>query len=276
MTDTITAEDAHLWLEEVDGADAMAWVRDRNAETVAELTGEARFAELRDEIRTVLDADDRIPMIAWRGNRVYNLWKDAAHPRGLWRRTTLEEYRAGDPDWETVLDLDALAAAEDENWVWQGATYLRRGPLAGDHRALLSLSRGGADAAVVREFDLDRKAFVDDGFTLPEAKSDVSWISIDEIYVGTDTGPGSMTSSGYPRQVRRWRRGTPLADAPLVFEGTADDVSVRASSDPSAPGERALIRRSLDFFHAERHLLADGTLTKLDVPDDAGVDVHRD
>jgi prolyl oligopeptidase len=276
MTETITAEDAHLWLEEVDGADAMAWVRDRNAETVAALTGEARFAELRDEIRTVLDADDRIPMIAWRGERMYNLWKDAAHPRGLWRRTTLEDYRTGDPAWETVLDLDALAAAEDENWVWQGAAYLRRGPLAGDHRALLSLSRGGADAAVVREFDLDRKAFVDDGFVLPEAKSDVSWISIDEIFVGTDTGPGSMTSSGYPRQVRRWRRGTPLADAPLVFEGTADDVAVRANTDPSSAGERAVIRRSLDFFHAERHLLAGGELTRLDVPDDAGIDVHRD
>ncbi|GAB3840101.1 hypothetical protein [Dactylosporangium cerinum] len=128
MTDTITAEDAHLWLEEVDGADAMAWVRDRNAETVAALTGEARFAELRDEIRIVLDADDRIPMIAWHGERVYNLWKDAAHPRGLWRRTTLADYRTGEPTWDTVLDLDALAATEDENWVWQGATYLRRGP----------------------------------------------------------------------------------------------------------------------------------------------------
>ncbi|MDG6106497.1 S9 family peptidase [Dactylosporangium aurantiacum] len=276
MTDTITAEDAHLWLEEVDGADAMAWVRDRNAETVAALTGDARFAELRDEIRTVLDADDRIPTIAWHGERVYNLWKDATHPRGLLRRTTLEDYRNAEPAWETVLDLDALAAAEDENWVWQGATYLRRGDLAGDHRALISLSRGGADAAVVREFDLDTGQFVADGFTLPEAKSDVSWITIDEIFVGTDTGPGSMTSSGYPRQVRRWRRGTPVHEAPVVFEGTADDVSVRASSDPSAAGERALIRRSLDFFHAERHLLADGTLTKLDVPDDAGVDVHRD
>ncbi|MEV4514478.1 prolyl oligopeptidase family serine peptidase [Dactylosporangium sp. NPDC049525] len=276
MTDTITAEDAHLWLEEVDGADAMAWVRDRNAETVATFAGEARFAELRDEIRAVLDADDRIPMIAWHGERVYNLWKDADHPRGLWRRTTLADYRADDPAWETVLDLDALAAAEDENWVWQGVTYLRRGPLAGDHRALLSLSRGGADAAVVREFDLDRKEFVDGGFTLPEAKSDVSWISIDEIFVGTDTGPDAMTSSGYPRQVRRWRRGTPVLEAPLVFEGTAEDVSVRASSDPSAEGERALIRRSLDFFHAERHLLVDGELTKLDVPDDAGVDLHRD
>ncbi|WP_238017802.1 prolyl oligopeptidase family serine peptidase [Dactylosporangium sp. AC04546] len=271
MTETITP-DEYLWLEDVAGDEALAWVRTRNAETTAALTGGDRFAELRDGIQTVLDADDRIPMIAWHGERVYNLWKDAEHPRGLWRRTTLEEYRGADPRWETVLDLDALAAEEGENWVWQGADYLR----PGERRCLVSLSRGGADAAVVREFDLVALAFVADGFTLPEAKSDVSWIDEDHIYVGTDTGPGSMTSSGYPRQVRRWKRGTPLTDAELVFEGEAGDVSVRASTDPSAPGHRAVIRRSTDFFHAKRHLLRDGDLTELAVPDDAGVDVHRE
>ncbi|MET7398121.1 prolyl oligopeptidase family serine peptidase [Dactylosporangium sp. NPDC005572] len=272
MTETITPDDEYLWLEDVAGDEALAWVRARNAETTAALTGGDRFTGLRDGIRTVLDADDRIPMIAWHGERVYNLWKDAEHPRGLWRRTTLEEYRSAEPRWETVLDLDALAAAEGENWVWQGADYLR----PGERRCLVSLSRGGADAAVVREFDLVALEFVTDGFTLPEAKSDVSWIDEDHIYVGTDTGAGSMTSSGYPRQVRRWKRGTPLTDAELIFEGEADDVSVRASTDPSAPGHRAVIRRSTDFFHARRHLLRDGDLTELDVPDDAGVDVHRE
>ncbi|GAA2608726.1 prolyl oligopeptidase family serine peptidase [Dactylosporangium fulvum] len=276
MTETITRDDAYLWLEAVEGTDALAWVRERNAETVEALTGNDRFAVLRDGIRAVLDADDRIPLVAWHGDRVYNLWKDAHHPRGLWRRTTLDDYRGDEPHWETVLDLDALAAAEGENWVWQGVDFLRTGPLAGEHRALIALSRGGADAAVVREFDLRQLRFVTDGFTLPEAKSDVSWIDEDHVFVGTDTGPGSMTSSGYPRQVRRWRRGTPVTDAELVFEGSADDVSVRATTDVSTGGRRAIVRQAVDFFHARRYLLVDGELTELDVPDDAGVDVHRE
>ncbi|WP_432825291.1 prolyl oligopeptidase family serine peptidase [Dactylosporangium sp. CA-092794] len=276
MTETITREDAYLWLEDVEGERALAWVRERNAETAAALTGNDRFTELCDGLRAVLDADDRIPMIAWHGERVYNLWKDAEHPRGLWRRTTLEDYRSPEPAWQTVLDLDALATAEGENWVWQGVTFLRTGPLAGERRCLIALSRGGADASVVREFDVDTRSFLADGFTLPEAKSDVSWIDEDRIFVGTDLGPGTMTSSGYPRQVRVWRRGTALADAPVIFTGTESDVSVRASTDPSAEGERAIVRRSLDFFHAERHVYAGGELTRIDVPDDAGVDVHRE
>jgi len=276
MTETITREDAFLWLEAVEGADALAWVRERNAATVETLTGDDRFAELRDGIRAVLDADDRIPLVSWHGARVYNLWKDGAHPRGLWRRTTLEDYRGAEPHWQTVLDLDALAATEDENWVWAGVDFLRTGPLAGEHRCLLALSRGGADAAVIREFDLDTLEFVAGGFALPEAKSDISWIDADRVFVGTDTGPGSMTSSGYPRQIRLWHRGTPVTDATLIYEGADGDVAVRASTDPSYAGERAMIRRSIDFFHAERHLLIDGTLHPLDVPDDAGVDVHHD
>ncbi|GAA2343819.1 prolyl oligopeptidase family serine peptidase [Dactylosporangium salmoneum] len=276
MTETITGDDAHLWLEDVAGERALTWVRERNAETSSALTGGDRFTDTFEGIRAVLDADDRIPMIAWHGERVYNLWKDGEHPRGLWRRTTLEDYRRDEPAWQTVLDLDALAAAEDENWVWQGVTFLRTGPLAGEHRALVSLSRGGADAAVVREFDLDALEFVKDGFTLPEAKSDVGWIDADRVFVGTDTGPGSMTSSGYPRQIRVWTRGQALADAPVIFEASPDDVAARAGIDPSADGLRAVIRRSVDFFHAERYLYDGTTLTKLDVPDDAGVDLHRE
>ncbi|WP_433045160.1 prolyl oligopeptidase family serine peptidase [Dactylosporangium sp. CS-033363] len=268
--------DDFLWLEDVLGDRALDWVRERNAATTAELTGGERFTELYDGIRAVLDADDRIPMIAWHGERVYNLWKDGTHKRGLWRRTTLESYRSETPDWETVLDLDTLADAEGENWVWQGATYLRSGPLAGEHRCLVALSRGGADASVVREFDLDTLEFVKDGFTLPEAKSSVSWIDADSVFVGTDTGPDSMTSSGYPRQVRAWRRGTPVADAPVVFAGSPDDVSVRATADPSVPFRRAIVRQATDFFNARRYLLIGDDLTELDVPEDAGVDVHRE
>ncbi|WP_433204677.1 prolyl oligopeptidase family serine peptidase [Dactylosporangium sp. CS-047395] len=268
--------DDFLWLEDVLGDRALDWVRERNAATTAELTGGERFTELYDGIRAVLDADDRIPMIAWHGERVYNLWKDGTHKRGLWRRTTLESYKRETPAWETVLDLDALAEAEGENWVWQGATYLRSGPLAGEHRCLVALSRGGADASVVREFDLDTLEFVKDGFTLPEAKSSVSWIDADSVFVGTDTGPDSMTSSGYPRQVRAWRRGTQVADAPVVFAGSPDDVSVRATADPSVPFRRAIVRQATDFFNARRYLLIGDDLTELDVPEDAGVDIHRE
>ncbi|MFD9891162.1 S9 family peptidase, partial [Amycolatopsis sp. NPDC059027] len=208
----MSVEDQYLWLEDVTSDEALDWVRARNAETLAELTSGTRFAEIRDGIREVLDADDRIPYIRRRGACFYNFWQDAAHPRGLWRRTTLAEYRQGEPDWEILLDVDALAEAEGENWVWQGAVVLRP-----DYRlGLVELSRGGADATVVREFDLDAHAFVENGFTVAEAKTRIGWIDADRVYIGTDFGPGSLTTSGYPRLAKEWRRGTPLEEAETV------------------------------------------------------------
>src|SRR5207248_502176 len=141
-----------------------------------------------------------------------------------------------------------------ENWVWQGATVLRPG---GYRLALVHLSRGGADASVVREFDLAGRRFVAGGFSLPEAKTDAGWIDAGTIYVGTDFGPGSLTSSGYPRVVKRWRRGTPLAEAAVVYEGKADDVSVHAFHDPTEGFERDFVVRSTDFFHSEWRLRTD-------------------
>jgi len=200
-----------------------------------------------------------------RGAWFYNLWQDAANPRGLWRRTTLAEYRKAQPAWETVLDVDALGAAEGENWVWGGAVCL--GP---DYRrCLLSLSRGGADAQVVREFDTVTRRFVADGFKLPEAKSDVAWLDIDTVFVGTDFGPGSLTDSGYPRIIKRWRRGQPLADAATVFEAQPGDVAASVHVDPTPGFERTLLQRSPDFFSSEEFLLADGQLRRLDKPADA-------
>jgi len=268
----MTVDDPNLWLEDVTGEDALDWVRAHNAETVAELTGEPRFAELRDEIREVLDADDRIPYPRTRGGHLYNFWQDAAHPRGLWRRTTLESYRGEHPDWEIVLDVDALGAAEGENWVWKGAAVLR----PGYRLALVQLSRGGADAAVVREFDLTTLSFVEDGFTLPEAKSQVGWIDEDHVYVGTDFGPGSLTSSGYPRIAKVWRRGTPLDDATTVFEGKPDDVSAGAYHDPTEGFERDFVYRNLDFYRTEKHLRTADTLVRVDVPEDAETSSHRE
>ncbi|MEU4640398.1 prolyl oligopeptidase family serine peptidase [Micromonospora sp. NPDC023814] len=271
---TLESDDPYLWLEDLGGADAARWVRDRNAETVAALTGGEAFAALRAELRQVLDAEDRIPYPGWRGDGYYyGFWTDAAHPRGMWRRTTLDEYRRPEPKWDVLLDVDALAAEEGENWVWSGATVLR----PGYRRGLVGLSRGGADAVVVREFDLARRAFVEDGFTLPEAKSDVCWIDTDHVYVGTDFGPGSLTASGHPRTVRRWRRGTPLSEADVVYEGSADDVAVYASHDPTPGFERDFVGRSLDFYRTENYLLtAAGERIRIPVPEDAQWDVRRE
>ncbi|CAM3044710.1 prolyl oligopeptidase family serine peptidase [Saccharomonospora xinjiangensis] len=263
--------DPHRWLEDVTGEDVLDWVRGHNAATVARYATGERFTCIRDELREVLDADTRIPYVRRRGAHLYNFWRDAGHPRGLWRRTTLDSYRTADPEWEILLDIDALAAEESENWVWQGATVLR----PGFHRCLVELSRGGADATVVREFDLERRVFVDDGFTLPEAKSSVCWIDEDRIYVGTDFGEGSLTTSGYPRLVKEWRRGTPLEEATLVFEGKPDDVSVRAVHDPTAGWERDLVSRAIDFYRSEVHLRTADGLVRIDVPDDASVSAHR-
>jgi prolyl oligopeptidase len=267
-------EDPYRWLEDVTGTEALDWVRDRNAAALAALSGGERFESLRAGAREVLDADDRIPFVRRRGAYLYNFWQDAAHPRGLWRRTTLAEYRNDRPEWEVLLDVDALAAEEDENWVWQGAAVLRPG---GYRLALVHLSRGGADASVVREFDVERRRFVADGFYVPEAKTDAGWIDADRIYVGTDFGPGSLTSSGYPRLVREWRRGTPLAEAALVYEGKPDDVGVSAFHDPTEGFERDFVVRNIEFYRTEWWLrTGGGDLVRVPVPEDAVVDVHRE
>jgi prolyl oligopeptidase len=266
-------DDPYRWLEDVDGRAALDWVGERNTETKADLTGSARFEQLRTEIREVLDSEDRIPFVFRRGDLFYNFWQDSTNPRGLWRRTTLAEYRKQQPTWEVLLDVDALAEQEGMNWVWEGAAVLRPDLRLG----LVELSVGGADAAVVREFDLTERRFVDDGFTLPEAKSRVAWIDSDRIYVGTDFGPGSLTSSGYPRVIREWRRGTPLADAPVVFEAKPDDVSTFAAHDHTEGYERDIVGRRIDFYRTETYLRRpDGELVRLDVPDDAMIDAHRE
>ncbi len=267
------ADDPYIWLEDLDLADAVRWVAERNAQTLTTLA-DAGFARTKGVVREVLDSKDRIPYPALCGDGFYyDFWQDADHPRGLWRRTTLDQYRRDEPEWDVLLDVDALNGAEGENWVWSGATMLR----PGYDRCLVRLSRGGADAVVVREFDLLGRVFVEDGFTLPEAKSDVDWIDADRIYVGTDFGPGSLTWSGYPRIVKLWRRGTPLAEAALVYEGQVEDVAVGADHDPTPGYERDFVSRQLDFYHSEKYLRTpSGDLIRIDVPDDADSDVHRE
>ncbi|MEU5985186.1 prolyl oligopeptidase family serine peptidase [Streptomyces sp. NPDC047434] len=269
----VSEDDPYLWLEDVEGAEALEWVAERNAETRAELAADAGFDVRKERLREVLDASDRIPYTTRRGAYLYNFWRDADHVRGVWRRTTLEQYRKDLPEWEVLLDVDALAAAEGEKWMWAGARVRR----PAYDRALVCLSRDGGDAVVVREFDLASRAFVEDGFRVAEGKTRIGWIDDDTVFVGAELGPDSVTDSGYPRTVRRWRRGTPLEDAALVFEAETADVSAWGTHDPTPGYERDFVGRSLDFFRSEQFLLAaDGTLVRIDVPEDAEAYAHRD
>ncbi|MEW6024907.1 MAG: prolyl oligopeptidase family serine peptidase [Pseudomonadota bacterium] len=265
------AADPRLWLEDVGGEKPLAWVREHNAVTERELGGAAQEA-LRARLQTILDAKERIPYANKHGDYLYNFWRDAQHVRGIWRRTTLAEYRKEAPNWETVIDLDALARSENENWVWAGATCLEP---RGD-RCLVSLSRGGGDAQVVREFDLKERAFVAKGFTLPEAKSNIAWIDQDTLFVGTDFGKDSMTTSGYPRIVKEWKRGEPLANARTVYEADATDLSASGSRDLTPGYERDFVSRQIDFYTSELFLREGGKLVKVDKPLDANAFAVRD
>ena len=239
------AEDPGLWLEEVTGKKALDWVALQNQESTRELAGSAEFKALDARFMDILNSDARIPDVRKIGDRYYNFWRDQRHERGIWRRTTLDEYRKAAPAWETVLDLDSLAKAEGQNWVWEGAA-----PLApGYRRCLVSLSRGGADATAVREFDLVTRSFVPDGFALPESKSGASWIDEDRLYVSFAFDSSTMTTSGYPRIVKEWRRGTPLSAATPVYEGQASDVGAGAWHDDTPGFERDFVSRGITIVH---------------------------
>lgn len=265
-------EDPYLWLEEVEGEAPLAWAVEQSRASAAELEAQPGFRSLEARLLSILDSPARIPAVVKRGPYLYNFWRDAAHPRGLWRRTTLEEYRKAEPSWDVLLDLDALARDEGENWVWGGVDCL----WPEHQRCLVSLSRGGGDAHVVRELDLATRAFVKDGFALPEAKHDVGWRSRDQIYVGTDFGSGSLTTSGYPRIVKEWKRGTPLAEAETVYEGQESDVSVSAGRDLTPGFERDFVYRSPTFFTNEVYLRRDGALLPIEKPADATLIAHRE
>jgi prolyl oligopeptidase len=264
-------DDPYLWLEDILGEQPLDWVRARNEPTVAEFSGE-EFERMRTQALEVLDTDARIPYVRRRGDYLYNFWRDAANPRGLWRRTTLDSYRSDSPDWDVLIDVDELARVDDEKWVWAGANVIYP-----EHtRALISLSRGGSDAAIVREFDMSTREFVDGGFVLAEAKSATSWADPDTLLIGTDFGAGSLTESGYPRIVKRWRRGQPVDDAQTVFEGSPSDVIATAGVDRTPGFERTMLRRAIDFFNDQVYELRGEELIRIDAPTDASLSVHRE
>jgi prolyl oligopeptidase len=265
-------DDPYLWLEEVTGDRALFWVRAQNAKSQGQLQAAPGFEAMRTRMLRILDSKDKLPFVHKQNDRFYNFWRDEAHPRGLWRRTTLAEYRKPSPAWETVLDLDALAKSEKESWVWHHANCL----YPRFERCLVRLSRGGADAAVLREFDTKKRAFVPGGFTLPEGKSLAAWRDLDTLYVAADFGPGSLTSSGYPRIVKEWKRGTPLSAAKTIFEGKATDVSVSAVRNFEKERSVDIISRGISAFEQESFIRDGGKLVRIDVPIDADISLWHD
>lgn len=269
--------DENLWLEDINGERALAWVAEQNQRTDSFLlTPEYQAVEAR--VLEVLDSKDRIPMVTKRGSWYYNFWRDAAHPKGLWRRSDWASYVAGAPKWEVMLDVDALAAAERTEWLWSGASLLR--PPAGEEyqRAMVALSPDGGDAVHYREFDLSTKAFMSGGFDLPVAKTRLSWVDQDTLYVGTDTGVGSMTDSSYPAAARLFKRGESLADlaakAPL-FDVPLDHLSAGVSHSSTPGYERDMAYDVIDFFTSRSYLRVDSEWVHLQVPDDASVSLHH-
>jgi prolyl oligopeptidase len=264
-------EDPNLWLEEVEGEKPLAWVNAQNAISTRVLrNGEQE--SLKKRLRSIYDSQENIPVSYKRGKYLYNFWQDAEHVRGLWRRTTLEQLRKKQPQWEAVLDVDELAKNEHENWVYKGVAWLQ----PSHTRALVSLSRGGGDAVVVRELDAIKKAFIPTGFTLPEAKSEVSWKDENTLFVGTDFGPDSLTSSGYPRFTKLWKRGTPLSEAKTIYEAPASDVAVSAERDWHQGRHIDVVQRAITFFTNELYFIDGDKVAKLDKPDDVDASFFGD
>lgn len=279
--------DEFLWLEEIEGADALTWVDEQNQATLAEFFDDDAKAT-SDAIRGALDSEDRIPGVSKLGGLYYNFWRDRDHPKGLWRRTTWESYVTDSPEWELLLDVDALAAADETEWVFHGARVRR----TDRRRALVSLSPDGGDAHMIREFDLETKEFVDpaDGFVLPTAKAQASWIDDDTLLIATDFGPGSLTDSTYPRSARLLRRGEALEDAREIMSVPVELLSIFTGVDRTPGFERAVIVEAIDFYNSrtwmrELPVTDDGiaeaddltvSWTLIDVPTDVSVDVDRD
>jgi prolyl oligopeptidase len=261
------ADDPYLWLEGVIDDKALAWVKERNAESQPLLEGKPQFRQIHERLNAIYNSRERIPGVQARGKWLYNFWQDAASPRGIWRRTTLAEYRKKDPAWETLLDIGKIEGGENERWVWKGATCL----YPDYERCLVSLSRGGADAIQIREFDTVKKEFVKDGFVLPESKGSASWRDIDTLYFTSDFGPGTLTRSGYPRIVKEWKRGTPMSEAKVVFEGKVTDAVAAGFVINEKGRQYERVTRGVTLYNSEEYLRVGDQWVLIDVPRDATI-----
>jgi prolyl oligopeptidase len=255
-------EDPYLWLEDIHGAKPLEWVNQQNAVALKALKSDPDYQKDYDTILALLDADDRIPVGELHGGTVFNFWQDSTHVRGIWRRTTVASYETPSPQWETLLDVDALATQEGKSWVFKSANC------SPDlSRCLISLSPGGGDTTVLREFDPNAKRFVDEGFALGEAKAEAVYVDGNTILFGTDFGMGTLTHSGYPRIVKMWKRGQKLEDAKIVFEGKPADVIVSPGVIHTVNGSVAVVSRALSFFDDEYYYVTpDGGTIALPLP----------
>ena len=262
-----TADDPFIWLEDIHGEQALEKVEAWNAATMKSLTGTPAFEVDRSRAKAIMDDPAQIAEpLKVMGDTVTNLWRDAEHPRGQWRETSLSSYLAGKPEWKVLIDVDALGKAEGKSWVWHNADCL-----APEYRrCLIALSPGGTDADVVREWDRTTGTFVKDGFEVPLGKSNVAWEEADTLLVGTDWGEGSMTDSGYPRIVRRWKRGTPLASAKLVKEGEQADISVQPFTHMDGDVRRVFVDRGTSFYRDQIFIQQpSGALVRTPLPETA-------
>ena len=264
--------DPYLWLEEVDGDKALAWVEERNAATLKKMKSDEAFQGLYDQALAALDSESRIPEVDVEGRYLYNFWKDEHHPRGIYRRTSLEEFRKASPKWQIVLDIDTLSEKEDKAWVFKGMNCLD----GSERHCLVFISVGGGDTVEMRELDSEKLKFVEGGFRLPASKMQVSWMDEDTVFVGTDFGEGSLTDSGYPRISKAWKRGTALAEAKTLLEGDRKSVSVGAFRLRSDEGDIDIVQESKSFWTRERYQLVDGKLHRLELPESAVIeDIYR-
>jgi prolyl oligopeptidase len=265
-------DDPYLWLEEVEGPRALDFVEQQSRITLEKFGG-AKFEHDRDALAAIYDRPDNIPYVVRRRGLVYNLWKDDSHPRGLWRRTTLAEFKKSRPQWESLLDVDRLAAEEKADWLLNWAQIAPEG----SSRAILSLSRGGSDAVILREFDLDAKAFVRDGFILPEAKGGAGWLDADTLLLASAYGDSMATASGYARTIRRWHRGQNVDQATVIVETTPDHMGLYFEVDPTGATPRVWFVDMIDFLNMDFWLGDEtGARVKLDLPTDARVEAHGD
>ncbi len=257
--------DKYQWLEEVDGEKALEFVEKQNKTSVEELGSEKDYQSIYDNILGILNSSERIAYPTIQGKYVYNFWKDKDHVRGIWRRSRLESYTSGDPDWETLLDIDELSKKDDIKWVYKGS----RGLYPDYNRFLIQLSKGGGDAVVTKELDVNTKQFIKDGFFIDESKGSASYVDENTLIVSTDFGEGTMTTSGYPRQVKLWKRGTPLKDAQLIYEGGSNDVGTWGEIIRDGSIGYTFVIQRPSFFSSQVLIWTNNQIIKLDIPEDS-------
>jgi len=259
---SLMRSDPYLWMEEVEGERALAWVRQENARSLAQLESDSRYADLLADATAIANSQDRLPTGAVRGGYYYNFWQDAQHVRGIWRRSPLADFARNEPRWETLLDLDALARTENANWVYKGVACA-----PSNQRCMVQLSDGGKDASIWREFDLTTRQFVPNGFALPEAKSSLEWADENTLIVATNWGPNTLSTSGYPMIARLWRRGEPLSGAQEVLRAGDGDMGLFIGGLDDVDGTRIVVaNQAHSFFEASQWRFDGATPARFTLP----------